>query len=151
MATQPDIRLYGRDGHLVLVADIRAKQGTSVEWAAMLRRNLLEGEEFPAVKFFLIATPDRLYLWKDSGKDPVLVPPTYIIDARSALKPYFERLGNRAHISKEVFELLVTAWLSGLVYWRESPKGIDREQGWLTESRFLDAIKNGWIEVPAAA
>ena len=150
VAIQPDLRLYGRDGHLVLIADIRARHGTSPEWAAMLRRNLMEHDELPAVEFFLIATPDRMYLWKGVGKTPSLIAPTYMFDARSALKPYSESAGlDMDAIDKEVFELLVMIWLSGLARWRELDT--EDEQGWVKDSNFLAAIKNGRIELPNAA
>jgi hypothetical protein len=46
------------------------------------------------------------------------------------------------------FELLVSSWLSALVYSRGSaPSG----QGWLEESGFLEAVRNGRLYDQAAA
>lgn len=152
MGTQPDLRLYGRDGHLVLVGDVRTNRGTSPEWAAMLRRNLMELDEFPAVTFFLIATPDRIYIWRDAPKGSALIPPSYVIDAQSLLKPYFEGAKvNAGEITDPAFEMMIAIWLSDLVRLRDLPGDLGNRQGWLKDSSFHEVIKNGRVELAAAA
>ncbi len=41
MTSPADLTLYNRDGQLIAVAEVKNKQGTSREWAAKLRRNIL--------------------------------------------------------------------------------------------------------------
>ena len=86
MLPYADLALYDRDGQLAALADLRRKLGTSRQWASELRRNILAHGGFPTVKFFLVVTPDRLYVWKDAGAEPRLVKPTYEIDARPLLE-----------------------------------------------------------------
>ena len=58
-----DLIAYDRTGRVVLVAEVRSKIGTSEEWAARFRSNMLEHGGFPRVLFFMIATPERMYFW----------------------------------------------------------------------------------------
>ena len=66
-------------------------------------------------RLFLIVTPDRLYLWKNAGTNPVEIPPTYEVDMPLEFAPYFESAGlDPNHIRGHAFELLVGAWLSDI-------------------------------------
>jgi hypothetical protein len=64
-----------------------SKRGTSSEWAAEFRRNILAHfEAFRGAPLFLLVTPSRLYLWKDAPTDLVdespPVPPDYEVDGK---------------------------------------------------------------------
>ena len=149
MSPNADLALYNRDGQLIAVAEIKTKFGTSREWATQLRRNVLTHGGFQNADFFLLATPDKLYIWKDASSEPTAVPPTYVIDAQPILKPYFDA----SHVDPEmingsVFELVVGAWLSDLMRSEVPPSN---QGDWLVESGLLDAIRNGRIEYEAAA
>ena len=56
-----------------------------------MRRNMLAHGVVPNSRFFLLALPDRLYLWKDVGNTPDLVEPTYEVDATPFFEPYYAR------------------------------------------------------------
>jgi hypothetical protein len=152
MLPHADLALYDRDGQLTAVAEIKNKVGTSREWAAKLRRNILAHGGFRSIDFFLLVTPDRLYLWKDAGGEPTLVEPSYEVDAHPVLAPYFARAGvDSTDISGRAFELVVAAWLADLVRSAESPENLAGQQRWLVESGFLDAVTNGRVEYEVAA
>jgi hypothetical protein len=146
MLSRADLALYDRDGQLAVVAEVKNKLGTSGEWAAKLRRNILAHGGFRGAEFFLLATPDRLYLWKGAGLEPAVVPPTYEIDARSIFQPYLERTGtDSGAMSESAFELVVGAWLADLTRSEEPSKELAERQGWLIESGFLNAVRNGRV------
>lgn len=149
MATKPDLVLYDRDDEKVAVVIIKNRRNTTRQWAAEYRRNLTDLNLFRRAEFFLLATPDRLYLWKNHGNDPDLISPDYEADGRQVFGPYIEiaRL-NPEDFSTYAFELIVANWLSELALEVEDSV---RSQGWLVESGFLDAIKRGRIEHQAAA
>jgi hypothetical protein len=152
MSPHADLALYDRDGQLTAVAEIKNKVGTSREWAAKLRRNILAHGGFRSIDFFLLVTPDRLYLWKDAGSEPTLVEPTYEVDAHPLLEPYFARAGvHPADVSGRAFELVVAAWLADLVRSAGSPENLADQQRWLVESGFLGAVRNGRVEYEVAA
>jgi hypothetical protein len=153
MLPQADLTLYDRDGRQTAMVEIKNKLGTSGEWAAKLRQNLLAHGGFRGVDFFLLVTPDRLYLWKeDAGGKPVPVEPAYEIDVRPLLQPYFARAGlNPATVSGQAFELIVAAWLADLMRWVGVTEKREIEQRWLLDSGFLGAVSNGRVEYDLAA
>ena len=69
MFPRADLALYNRDGQLIAVVEVKNKLGTSAIWAAQLRRNILAHGGFQNAPYFLLMTPDRIYLWKDAGTD----------------------------------------------------------------------------------
>jgi hypothetical protein len=147
MASYADLALYNHNGQLAAIAVIKNKLGTSREWAAQLRRNLFAHGNFCPIDFFLLVTPDHLYLWKHAGTTAALVPPTYDVEAEPIFAPYFKSASvDPRHASGYAFELVVVAWLSDLIQsegnWEEHANG----QSWLVESGFLTAVRNGRIE-----
>ena len=151
MISYADLVLYDRLGRLVAAAEIKNMRGTSGDWAAKLRRNILAHGEFPPVDFYLIVTPDRLYLWKGAGEQPDLIQPTYEIDAQPIFKSYLERVGvATGDLSGAAFELLVESWLSDLMRFDKQAQKLASDARLLVESGLLDAVKDGRIEYEVA-
>jgi hypothetical protein len=151
MSIYADFALYDRNGRLIAVAEVKNKSGTSREWAAKLRRNILAHGGFHRADFFLLATPDKLYLWKGASAEPAVVPPAFEVDAQLIFKPYFERAGvSPADVSGRAFELVVAAWLGDLIRLAEQPENLRNGQHWLVETGLLDAVKDGRIEYEVA-
>lgn len=145
MTNRADAVAYDSDGNLALVVEVRNKLGTNSEWAARMRQNILIHNTLPSVRFFLLALPDRFYLWKDKPL-PTIEPPTYEIDPAPFLQPYFDQAGIQPEdLSSGGFELLMIAWLNELIQSSELPETIDQRDKWLIESGLLDAIKGGHI------
>jgi hypothetical protein len=112
-----DIEVYSRDKRLVLVVEVKSKIGVAPQWAAQFRRNIFGHGVYPNAPFLLMAFPDRFYLWKNSDSNPGEMEPSHAIDARPILEPYFTRVGVSAdRISGKSFELIITSWLSELIY-----------------------------------
>src|SRR5689334_19494299 len=59
-----DIVAYDQEGRVLLLAEAKSRGGTSESWAARLRKNMLSHGILPWAKYFLIATPERMYFWK---------------------------------------------------------------------------------------
>jgi hypothetical protein len=55
-----DFIAYNADGTVVLLAEAKTRHGTSEEWAAKLRRNMLAHGLLPRAEYFLIATPEQI-------------------------------------------------------------------------------------------
>jgi hypothetical protein len=152
MAAEPDFTLYDRYGRLAAALEVKAKRGTTSRWAAEFRRNLRAYEAFRYAPFFLIVTPDRVYLWKEapaaSGPESSLVSPSFEIDAKPLFEPYLK--GTRLkleEISGPAFELVVMSWLGDLIL--QLPEVPLQEQ--LEDSGFSEAAKDGRLTYPAAA
>lgn len=148
----PRTDLINRDGQLSAVVEVKSRRHTSREWAAQLRRNLLAHGDFPQARFFLLVTPDRLYLWKGNGTQPKAVLPTYELEANPIFAPYFERAGlDPRDVSDPAFELVVAAWLSDLVHSEGASGRPAADQAELRDSGFLEAIRAGRVEYGMAA
>lgn len=147
MHPRADLTVYDSQGRLIAIAEVKNKLGTSADWAAKTRRNMLAHGRIGDVEFFLIVTPDTIYLWKGAGADPIPIPPTYVADTESELGHYFQGTDTApGYISGYAFELLVSAWLGNVIRSPKAPGDDDRIPEWLEESGLQAAIKNGHIE-----
>jgi hypothetical protein len=103
-----DFIAYDTDGSVVLLAEAKTQFGESEVWAAQLRRNMLAHGVLPRAKYFLIATPERMYGWKQENLKLDEAPPQFTIDAQKALGRYYTRLDqDPARISPMAFRLIV--------------------------------------------
>ena len=129
-----DFVAYDREGRVVLLAEAKSRRGTSDHWAARLRRNMLSHGALPWAKYFLIATPERMYLWKQQRHNPADVPPEFTIDAAKVFQPYFQKLHQEpSKIGPEAFELLVLTWLTDIARSGEYKLKQDPSSAWLSE------------------
>ena len=152
MHTRADLALYDPSGRLTAIAEIKNKLGTSDDWAAKTRRNLLAHSSFSSADFFLLVTPDHLYVWKDSGDDLDEQPPNYVADAETIFAPYFKRVGlSSQQVSGHAFELIVADWLGDVMRSSKRAKDTAGDESWLVSSGFYNAVKDGRIEYEAVA
>ena len=129
-----DFVAYDREGRVVLLAEAKSRGGTSEYWAAGLRRNMLAHGALPWAKYFLIATPERMYMWKQERPDVEDAPPEFTIDAAKVFQPYFEKLHQEpSSIAPEAFELLVLTWLTDVARSGERNAKQDPSAEWLSE------------------
>jgi hypothetical protein len=141
-----DFSLYHRFRQLTALVDVRSVYGTSTEWAAKLRRNLLAHSEIPRGPFLLVATPERIFLWRDAtGSDP-LATPDYEVEAEPLFRSYLPKSGPAAElrvINAQTFELIVQSWLSDLM--RGKPESVPTA---FADSGFADTVRRGriWYE-----
>lgn len=139
-----DISIYNRDNQLVLVAEVKAILNASQDWGAKLRRNLLAHGILPNAPYFLLAFPDKLYLWTNSNTQMGEIEPTYAIDANPIFQPYFQKARVPAEkISGQSFELIVTSWLREIINSKKLLNELDESQHWLIESGLYTAISGG--------
>ena len=148
--TPIDFIAYNTDGTVVLLAEAKSRRGTSESWAAKLRRNILSHGVLPQSRYFLIATPERMYGWSQENLPPSDVLPQFIVDAERALGPYFARLHqDPANISPRAFELLMLTWLTDVAR-SDEPAEIDASLRSLSESGLLSSLREAEIEMNAA-
>ncbi len=152
MSVKWDIAAYNRHKQLVLVAEVKTKLGTSPEWAEQFWNNIREYGEFSFPEYFLLAFPDRFYLWKKNAEPSEQTAPFCIVDARPLLQPYFEQVGvEMDKIYEDSFEMLLAGWLGDIIRSGNSrDMEADESQKWLIESGLYEAISGGSVkcEVP---
>ena len=148
MTVRADLSLYDAAGRLAAIAEVKNRVGTSGQWAAKTRRNLLALGLGRGSAFFLLVTSDRLYVWKDAGDDPVEIPPTYVEDVSSTFASYLDSAGVPANqVSSAAFELVVAAWLDDLTHNGQATPRANRE--WLDQSGFRGVLQDGRVQLEA--
>lgn len=151
-----NILVYDTKRNLVLTVVTMKISGKSPDWAALMRRNFYTDENatLPNAPFFLFALADHFYLWKNVD-DKGEVKPTYDMDPRFALEPFFNKTGySLKQLNRESFELVVGFCLSGIILAYEKNDICSADPKWLSEpnhewlfgSGLFDAIKRGHIE-----
>ena len=149
-----DFVVTSPDDRPQLIVEAKRYRDTSPGWAAEFRRNMFAHGPVPPARFFLLASPDHFYLWKDA---PVAEPvsPYFTIDARAELAPYLSTLhADVGELSGEGFEFLVRAWLNDLLAAgpdadRDDPAVRRARKQWLVDSGLWDAVRTGQIREPA--
>ncbi len=145
MSTRWDLTAYNRDNQLVLAVEVKTKLDATPGWAAQLRRNILAHGTFPNAPYFLMVFPNRFYLWKNTESHHEAIEPTYVIDARPILQPYFEQSGVTAdQVSGQSLELIVASWLSEVLH--KTPDELDASHQWLIDSGLYDAVVGGSLD-----
>lgn len=139
-----DAAIFDVDGNLALVIDIKNKRGTDVEWATGTRRNMMAHGFLHPAPFFLLALPDRFYLWKDAGEQ-INVGPTYDVDPTTSLASYSETLGiYPQELSTTGFEFFIVAWFQSLLRYDELPQELVHLP-WLVRSGLWERIRRGTL------
>ena len=145
-----DLLVNNYQGKPILGVEVKAKMNTSSDWAVKFRHNILIDNPVQKVPFFLMAFPDHFYLWTEPDIYSNQSKPSYIIDALSVLKPYFERAGIMPEkIRGDSFELLVASWLSDMINSEQLPEEFDQSQRWLIDSGLYMAISGGNLKYGA--
>jgi len=152
MGYQADVTAYGAAGGLLLAVEVKCRRGSNAAWAAEVRRNLLVHRFFPPTPYFLLALPDRFYLWThEAGSDPD-APPSYEVDPTELLSPYFEAAGVKLEdISAPAFQFIVSSLLHELAEGRQPNGRPAPRDPWLTDSGLLDALRGGRVTYEAVA
>jgi hypothetical protein len=146
-----DFIAYGERGQPVLLVEVKSRHETSELWAARFRRNLLAHGTLPRTPFFLIATPERMYFWRQDDLGPNEESPQFTMDATNELKPYFERFKQTPETaSGQALELILFSWLTDLAEFGQLRAQRDSSLRWLSESGLLEALGNARIELSAA-
>ncbi|MDE0447027.1 MAG: hypothetical protein OXH96_10175 [Spirochaetaceae bacterium] len=150
MNTRADLALYNSRGRLTAIVEAKSKMNTSSEWATMTRRNIVARWNIDGIDFFLLVTPDRLYMWKDAGTRHSPVPPTHKADTTAEFAPYFKGAGvSPKRITGHAFELVVGAWLGDVMRSaRRADENTDTLRT-LVESGLDTAVRDGRIEYEA--
>lgn len=143
-----DLVAYDHDGQIALIVEAKSRTNTSSAWATEMRRNIFAHGSMPASRYFMLALPDKLYLWKNAGLDPKLVEPTYEINSAPFFKAYYEKARlNPSELGGKTFELIVTSWINELIQ-SGVPDSIPQEQrNLLISSGLPSALQGGSVAV----
>ena len=152
MKQYADILVFDKNGQLALIVEVKSKRETSTDWAAQMRRNMYAHGLLPPAPFFLLALPDRFYLWKNTDKLLESVEPTFKIDPTAFLKPYYDNSGiSPSSITGKSFDLIVVSWLNQILR-ADAPQYLQNtNQDWIISSGLFDRLIGGHLELETAA
>ncbi len=146
-----DLIAYDDCGRILLLGEIKSRVGTSGEWAARFRRNMLAHGVLPQAPFFLIATPERMYFWKQEQLGIAEEPRGYTVDATKEFKPYLEKLSQtRQAVGERAQELMVFSWSKDIARTGDERAQHDPSLKWLAESGLIDSLENARFEMNPA-
>jgi hypothetical protein len=146
---QADFAVFSEDGQLAAIAEAKKKTDARPGWATAWFRNYLAHQQSSAPPFVLLATPEKLYVWKRPSEKSSSEP-TAVADGRRLFSPYLRSKLDPADLSSRTFEFVVGAWLDDLSHhlWRPSaPEEIIA----FVETGLLEAVQNGRVVADVAA
>jgi hypothetical protein len=147
-----DLAVDNRDGQIVLAVEVKRQTKVSLQWATRLRQNILAHINSPKAPYFLMVFPDKFYLWSGNEAEQEQALPSYIVDADPILQPYLERAGIKsAQVSDQSLELIISSWLTEIIYSDPMSESENDLQGWLIESGLYAALVTGKPEYESAA
>ncbi len=142
-----DLAVYDRFQKLILTVEAKKKFGVSAKWAAQTRRNLVVHGFYPLASYFLLATPEKFFLWTPERNNMEETLPNYVEDAENQLKPHLDELGfNLRDIDGYIFEQVVAHWLKYDVMY---PIENVTKPKWLIESGLSKKIFRGNLSLEA--
>jgi len=152
MRQYADILAFDKNGQLALIAEVKSKRGTSMSWAARMRRNMYAHGYLPDAPYFLLALPDVFYLWDNSRRSLVEVAPNRKVDPHPFLEPYYESTGvSPTGVTERSFGFIVTSWLNQVLHAKSPQEVLIDNQSWLVESGLFDRLAGGHLELEVAA
>ena len=147
---QADFAVFNEQGELTAVAEAKKKSNVDRKWATAWLRNYLAHQRNAVPAFVLLATPDKLYLWKEPS-EATSFEPTAVADAQRLFASYLQRsTRDVSELSGRTFELVVGAWLNDLSQHIWLPIVPD-EVSALVETGLFDAVENGRVVADLAA
>jgi hypothetical protein len=161
-----DVAVYSPDGRLQLEVEVKSRRGATSDWAARLLRNMLFHEAAPAAPYFMLALPEKLYLW-DLRQRPLterMLPsegapaPDHEAEASPVFAPYlgpYPNGGNTptADLGEDGLTFVVAAWLTDLL--NSDLRELQEQEpspalaGLIFDSGLYEAVRRGSVATEA--
>lgn len=139
-----DFLITNKNQQPVLAIEAKKNVGVTVEWATKLRRNILAHGFYFTTQFFMLVTPDKIFLWKNKPHKFDLITPDYVIEGQPFLDKYIASTGfSIDELNYREFEMIVSSWIGDLL----SINDLDEFPIWMIESGLAEAIKAGSYEM----
>lgn len=148
MSVRWDLIVYDKNNQLALIVEVKNKINAPIEWASQFRRNILSHGILPNAPFFMMAFPDRFFLWKDAPAIPDPLEPNFTINATPIFKQNIENPNEKyAPVSESSLEMKISLWLSILIH--KKTDQLEPYEKWVIDSGLYDAIAGGRLEEEA--
>jgi hypothetical protein len=152
MSDTADIAVFSPDRNLKLIVEVKGNRGATAEWASQLRRNLIAHEAIPRSPFFMLALPDKLYLWRNGSDAIDSRPADFVADSEPIISAYLDdRSPSPMESGGHGLDLIFASWLNLLTIMPLTEEMAAPHERWLLDSGLYDAIKNGSVETAASS
>ena len=146
MKKYADIVVFDKFGQIALLVEVKNKREKSEDWAIQLHRNIYAHDDMPMMPYFLLAMPDKFYLWKNAASEK----PDFTISPQVFLQQFYITTGIPENHSEIGFSFVISFWLNKITTGELSEKTIDSKYKWLITSGFLEKLNGGHITSEAA-
>ncbi len=113
-----------------------------------MRRNLFAHSVVPKSPYFLLALPDRFYLWKNTSPAVDIKPPDYTANSKPVLESYIGA-SYLDTLSEYGLQMIIKSWLNKLVNANLTKETARPDEMWLFDSGLYNAIRHGYIKAEA--
>jgi hypothetical protein len=139
---RPDILVRSPEGYPIAVVEVKNQQNLSRDVAMKLRRNMVAHGLLPQVPFFLLASQDVGFLWKEPKYVSYDIPPTYEFPMDKVVARYLKREPGERLYGAEL-ELVLLQWLIDLT--QGAHKNVEEPEKTLALSGFSESIKGATV------
>lgn len=155
-----DVAVYGPEGRLQLVAEVKNHHAKSPQWAARTLRNMVAHGLIPPAPYLMMVTADAILLWDNRDGRIVEnlnladegVEPDYRADAGEVLEDYLEGSQiSAAELSEEGLTMMLTSWLTEVMNSANPDEYGGSRVQWLVDSGLYEAIRGGTLATRAPA
>jgi len=144
-----DFVAFDQAGRLVAIAEAKKRSGANDSWAEAWFRNFANNQPGPLPPYILLATPSKLYLWKDP--QPPDFEPTAVLDSQQLFARYLRvSTADPAQISPRTFEFVVGSWLNDVSHQLWQPTSPE-ESHMFAETGLFAALQNARVIADIAA
>ncbi len=137
----------------MLVVEVKSRSGVTPSWAARTFRNLFVHGSVPDVTYFMLASTDAFYLWKEPARKAFEafaeghreeVEPDFVVPAWELIRPYFGGDDvSPGEVSGYALEMVVSAFLADILNADLSPETAPDDLKWLFDSGLYEAVRGG--------
>ncbi len=139
-----DFLITNKNQQPVLAIEVKKNVAVTVDWATKLRRNILAHGFYFTTQFFMLVTPDKIFLWKNKPNNFDLITPDYVIEAQPFIGKYIASTDfSIDELNYREFEMIVSSWIGDLL----SINDLNEFPTWMIESGLAEAIKEGSYEM----
>lgn len=139
---QPNILIQSHQGYPIAVVEVKNRQNLSRDVAAAFRRNMLVHGLLSQTPFFLLASQDTGFLWKEAKEENLDALPDYEFSMDKVVSRYIkQKPGERLY--EPVLDLVVSQWLLDLSMGTQKP--LEEPERTLALAGFNESIKGAQI------
>lgn len=139
MTAHTDITVRASNGEVIAAVEVKNLPGLDALRADDVRRNLLSQGAVPPVRFFLLISQERGFLWRSSAVSDARQPIEFPMTGITAV--YAPGIAAGERLRGAELELAVMAWLSDLARGVPLPAPAQAASSILDAAGFLDAVR----------